>query len=59
VKLPAVAVDQVDHAALTKLKLGKAEQFIFVISQVNRRGTFYTKINRGHVLISMPDGEWV
>jgi hypothetical protein len=34
VKLPAVAVEQVDQPALVKLKLGKAEQFIFVISQV-------------------------
>ena len=33
-KLPAVTVDDIDAAALTKLKLGKAEQFVFIFAQV-------------------------
>jgi hypothetical protein len=42
-KLPTVPVTQVDNAALTKLKLGKAEQYIFVFAQV-------TCLQRGCVL---------
>lgn len=34
VKLPAVSVEQVDMAVLNKLKIGKAEQYIFVFAQV-------------------------
>ena len=33
-KLPAVTAAQVNASVLNKLKLGKAEQFIFVFSQV-------------------------
>ena len=33
-KLPTVKVEQVDAAALAKLKLGKAEQYVFVFGQV-------------------------
>jgi hypothetical protein len=41
-KIPLVAAD-IDEKALTKLKLGKAEQFIFVFSQV-RGCLFFARI---------------
>ena len=43
-KLPTVAASAVDERALTKLKLGKAEQFVFVFAQVRRSMTLVDTI---------------
>lgn len=41
-KLPTVSAKDIDDRALTKLKLGKAEQFVFVFSQVPKLETRLT-----------------